>query len=223
MTMIRVLVVNEQPLMANLIASVLDGEADMVVAGSATSAAGALQRTAEAGVLLVSTRLPDGEALKLVQQLTQEYPDKAALVMGVAESEWEILRYVEAGASGYVLRDDSVEELLRHIRAAHAGKARVSPQIAAALMARVAELAQLVSQSSINVDLAELTPRELEVLELIGQGLTNQQIAERLVIEVGTVKNHVHNILDKLGVSSRRDAVGYLVLAKDQQTEEVAA
>jgi two-component system, NarL family, nitrate/nitrite response regulator NarL len=223
MTMIRVLVVNEQPLMANLIASVLDGEADMVVAGSATSAAGALQRTAEADVLLVSTRLPDGEALKLVQQLTQEYPDKAALVMGVAESEWEILRYVEAGASGYVLRDDSVEELLRHIRAAHAGKARVSPQIAAALMARVAELAQLVSQSSINVDLAELTPRELEVLELIGQGLTNQQIAERLVIEVGTVKNHVHNILDKLGVSSRRDAVGYLVLAKDQQTEEVAA
>jgi DNA-binding NarL/FixJ family response regulator len=223
MTMIRVLVVNEQPLMANLIASVLDGEADMVVAGSATSAAGALQRTAEADVLLVSTRLPDGEALKLVQQLPQEYPDKAALVMGVAESEWEILRYVEAGASGYVLRDDSVEELLRHIRAAHAGKARVSPQIAAALMARVAELAQLVSQSSINVDLAELTPRELEVLELIGQGLTNQQIAERLVIEVGTVKNHVHNILDKLGVSSRRDAVGYLVLAKDQQTEEVAA
>lgn len=223
MTIIRVLVVNEQHLMANLIASVLDGEADMAVAGSATSAAGALQRTAEADVLLVSTRLPDGEALKLVQQLTQEYPDKAALVMGVAESEWEILRYVEVGASGYVLRDDSVEELLRHIRAAHAGKARVSPEIAAALMSRVAELAQLVSQSSISADLVDLTPRELEVLELIGQDLTNQQIAERLVIEVGTVKNHVHNILDKLGVSSRRDAVGYLVLAKDQQTEEVAA
>lgn len=222
MTMIRVLVVNEQHLMANLIASVLDGEADMAVAGSATSAAGALLRIAEADVLLVSTRLPDGEALKLVQQLTQEYPDKAALVMGVAESEWEILRYVEAGASGYVLRDDSVEELLRHVRAAHAGKARVSPEIAAALMSRVAELAQLVSQSSISADLVDLTPRELEVLELIGQDLTNQQIAERLVIEVGTVKNHVHNILDKLGVSSRRDAVGYLVLAKDQQTEEVA-
>jgi DNA-binding NarL/FixJ family response regulator len=223
MTMIRVLVVNEQHLMANLIASVLDGEADMAVAGSATSAAGALRRIAEADVLLVSTRLPDGEALKLVQQLTQEYPDKAALVMGVAESEWEILRYVEAGASGYVLRDDSVEELLRHVRAAHAGKARVSPEIAAALMSRVAELAQLVSQSSISADLVDLTPRELEVLELIGQDLTNQQIAERLVIEVETVKNHVHNILDKLGVSSRRDAVGYLVLAKDQQTEEVAA
>jgi two-component system, NarL family, nitrate/nitrite response regulator NarL len=220
MTMIRVLVVNEQRLMANLIASVLDGEADMVVVGGVSSATKALEKTAEADILLISTQLPDGEALSLVQQLTQEYPDKAALVMGVAESEWEIMRYVEAGASGYVLRDDSVEGLLRHIRAAHAGKARVSPQIAAALMARVAELAQLVSQSSINADLAELTPRELEVLELIGQGLTNQQIAERLVIEVGTVKNHVHNILDKLGVSSRRDAVGYLVLAKDQQAEQ---
>jgi DNA-binding NarL/FixJ family response regulator len=223
MTMIRILVVNEQPLMASLIASVLDGEADMVVAGSATSAEGALQRAAAADVLLISTRLPDGEALKLVQQLTQEYPDKAALVMGVAESEWEILRYVEAGASGYVLRDDSVQELLRHIRAAPAGKARVSPQIAAALMTRVAELAQLVDQTGISADASELTPREMEVLELIGQDLTNQQIAERLVIEVGTVKNHVHNILDKLGVSNRRDAVGYLVLSKDQQTEEVTA
>jgi DNA-binding NarL/FixJ family response regulator len=218
--MIRVLIVNEQRLMANLIASVLDGEADMAVVGGATSAERALERTAEADVLLISTRLPDGGALSLVQQLTQDYPDKAALVMGVAESEWEILHYVEAGASGYVLRDDSVEELLRHIRAAHAGKARVSPEIAAALMTRVAELAQLINQTAISADLAELTPRELEVLELIGQDQTNQEIAERLVIEVGTVKNHVHNILHKLGVSSRRDAVGYLVLAKDQQTEQ---
>ncbi len=111
---------------------------------------------------------------------------------------------------------------MHHIRAAHAGKARVSPDIAAALMSRVAELAQLVSQASISPEAGELTPREMEVLKLIGQGLTNQEIAEHLVIELGTVKNHVHNILNKLGVSSRRDAVGYLVVAREQQESEQA-
>jgi DNA-binding NarL/FixJ family response regulator len=220
--MIRALVVNEQRLMANLITSVLDGEADITIAGVATSVAEALEKVAGADVLLISTQLPDGGALRLVQQATQEHPDQAVLVMGVAESKWEILHYVEAGASGYVLKNDSVEELLHHIRAAHAGKARVSPDIAAALMSRVAELAQLVSQASISPEAGELTPREMEVLKLIGQGLTNQEIAEHLVIELGTVKNHVHNILNKLGVSSRRDAVGYLVVAREQQESEQA-
>jgi DNA-binding NarL/FixJ family response regulator len=126
------------------------------------------------------------------------------------------MQYVEAGASGYVLKDDTVAERLRHIRAAHAGKARVSPEIAAALMSRVAELAQLVKESSINADLGDLTPRELEVLTLFGQDLTNQEIAERLVIELGTVKNHVHSILQKLNVASRHEAIGYLVLVEDQ-------
>lgn len=221
--MIRVLVANEQRLMANLITSVLDGEADITVVGVATSVTETLEKGAVADVLLISTQLPDGGALQIVQQATQEHPDQAVLVMGVAESEWEILHYVEAGASGYILKNDSVDELLRHIRAAHAGKARVSPDIAAALMSRVAELSQLVSQASISAEMGELTPREMEVLTLIGRGLTNLEIAEHLVIEVGTVKNHVHNILSKLGVSSRRDAVGYLVLAREQEEAEQAA
>ncbi len=221
--MIRVLIVHEQPLMASLIASVLADEADIEVAARASDAQTALAQTAEADVALISTHLPDGSALELVRNLAQEYPDMTVLVVGVTEAQWEIMQYVEAGASGYVLKDDNVAELLRHIRAAHAGKARVSPEIAAALMSRVAELAQLVSQSSISADLVDLTPRELEVLELISQDLTNQQIAERLVIEVGTVKNHVHNILDKLGVSSRRDAVGYLVLTREQEEAEQTA
>ncbi len=214
--MIRVLIVHEQHLMASLIAAVLADEDDIEVAGRASDASAALARAAEASVALVSTRLPDGSALALVRTLARQHPDLTVLAVGVAEAQWEIMQYVEAGASGYVLKDDNVAELLRHIRAAHAGKARVSPEIAAALMSRVAELARLVNQSSISADLIDLTPREIEVLELIGQDLTNQQIAERLVIELGTVKNHVHNILDKLGVSSRRDAAGYLAVVERQ-------
>jgi len=95
------------------------------------------------------------------------------------------------------------------------GKVFVSPQIAAAIMERLSGLARLFSDVENNITNAtDLTARELEVLKLISEGRTNQQIAENLVIEVGTVKNHVHNILDKLNVSSRREAAAYLALIK---------
>jgi DNA-binding NarL/FixJ family response regulator len=115
-----------------------------------------------------------------------------------------------------VLKNDSVDELLSRIRAAQRGRALVSPKIAAALMSRVTELAQLFAdiESGIN-EAVDLTPREHEILELIGQDLTNQEIADLLVIEVGTVKNHVHSILQKLDVSSREGAASYLALIKE--------
>jgi DNA-binding NarL/FixJ family response regulator len=138
-----------------------------------------------------------------------ELPTKV-VVLGLAESEAEILRYVEAGAAGYVLKDDSVEELLSNIRAIHRGEAVVSPEIAAALMSRVTELAQLFTDVDVGAGAnPELTDREQEILGLISQGMTNREIAEALIIEVGTVKNHVHNILNKLNVSSRHEAAAF--------------
>jgi two-component system, NarL family, nitrate/nitrite response regulator NarL len=214
--MIRVLIVNEQHLIASLFASVLDDETDIVVVGRVINATAALKEAGKADVLLVSTGLPDNGALDLVCRLVEDYPDKVVLVVGVVESHWEILKYIEAGASGYILKDDTVEELLDHIRAAYDGKARVSPEIAAALIERVAELAQLVQPALLDADPAGLTPRAIEVLKLIDEGLSNQEIGERLTIELGTVKNHVHNILDKLNVTSRRDAAAYLALIADQ-------
>jgi RNA polymerase sigma factor (sigma-70 family) len=116
-----------------------------------------------------------------------------------------------AGASGYVLEDVSVDNLLDHIRAAHDDQAIVSPEIAAALMNQISELAYVSAQDQLDVTaVSELTNREREVLNLIGDGLTNQQIADRLYIEVGTVKNHVHNLLKKLEVSNREDAAAFL-------------
>jgi DNA-binding NarL/FixJ family response regulator len=162
-------------------------------------------------VILVSPRLPEDGALELTTTIAERYPSVKVLAFGLAESKPRVLEYVEAGADGYVARDDSVEDLLRRIRAAHRDKAVVAPEIAAALMSRVSKYAQLFSevQSGLHED-ADLTPREREILELIGEGLTNQEISDRLVIEVGTVKNHVHSILQKLDVSSREDAAAYL-------------
>ena len=213
--MIRVLLVNEIRLMCNVIASVLEDEPDIEVVGCATSVDEALARATESDVVLVSTRLPDNGALKLITAIAEADPSVKVLALGLTESKERVLRYVEAGADGYVLKDNSVDEMLTRIRAAYRDKALVSPKIATALMSRVTEWAHLFAdiEAGIN-ESAGLTPRELEILELIGQGLTNQEIADRLFIEVGTVKNHVHSILQKLDVSSRQDAAAYLAVVK---------
>lgn len=123
------------------------------------------------------------------------------------------------GASGYVLKDDSVEELLSHIRAVYNGEALNSPEIALALISRVNELSQMFSGAGSVTEPAGLTSREREVLQLIGRNLSNQEIADQLFIQVGTVKNHIHSILDKLNVSSRHDAAAYwAIIADGEQT-----
>lgn len=215
--MIRVLIVNEIQLMCNIIVSVLEDEPDIEVVGSVTTVEQALEHAGheEVDVVLISTRLPDQGALQLTRALSDSAPLVNVIVLGLTERKNEVLQYVEAGASGYVLKNDSVEELLAAIRAADKGKARVSPEIAAALMQRLTELSQqFASLRPDPIENANLTPREMVILQLLGQNLSNREIAEKLVIEVGTVKNHVHNLLNKLEVSSREEAVTYLAFIK---------
>jgi len=214
---INLLLVNETRLMGNVIAAALEGESDINVVGCATNIDDAMEivREKEVDVALVSTRLPDLGALKLTNAITELKPSTKVLALGLTEEKQHVLRYVEAGATGYVLKDDSLEDLIETVRAAQDGKVFVSPQIAAAIMERLSGLARIFSDVENNITNAtDLTSRELEVLKLISEGRTNQQIAENLVIEIGTVKNHVHNILDKLHVSSRREAAAYLALIK---------
>ena len=211
--MIRVLLVNQILLISNVMAAVLEDEHDIEVIGCTSSIDKTLALAPEADVILVSTDLVGNGALKVTRAITEAERSSKVLVVGLSESENEILRYVQAGAAGYVLRDDSAEDLIERVRSAYAEKALISPRIAAALMSRVAELANMAAEIRMPADpSSDLTPREREILELIGEGLTNQQIAERLVIEVGTVKNHVHSILQKLDASNRHDAAAFLAV-----------
>jgi DNA-binding NarL/FixJ family response regulator len=201
--------------MSNVIASALEDEPDIKVVGSATSVEEALEVIAleHVDLLLVSTRLPDQGALRLTEAITEKTLTTDVLVLGVTEKKERVLQYVEAGAIGYVLKDDTVEDMLETIRAAQEGKAFISPKIASALMERVSELAGMFAALETGIiEQADLTSREIEVLELLGQNFTNQEIAERLVIELGTVKNHVHSILNKLNVNTRDEAAAYLAL-----------
>ena len=214
---IHILLVNEILLMGNVIAAALEDEPDIIVVGRVTNIEDALKLVQEkdVDVALVSTRLPDQGALKLTSAITDLAPDTKVLALGLTEEKKRVLRYVEAGATGYVLKNDSLDDLIENVRAAVDDRVFVSPKIAAAMMERLSDLAQMFSDVENSVtDDAGLTPRELEVLELIGEGLTNQQISEQLVIEIGTVKNHVHSILEKLNVGSRGEAAAYLAFIK---------
>jgi len=217
--MIRILVVHQTRLISSIISSVLDEEKDITVLGQATDSDEALERlqTEPCEIVLVAATLPENGALKITEVVAQMEKPPKVLVIGLPKSKNAILQYVAAGASGYVLQEVSTERLLDHIRAVYDGKAIISPDIAAALMNHISELAQISTQTDIDPSAySELTPREREVLELIGEEYSNQQIADRLFIEVGTVKNHVHNILKKLDVSSRHEAAAYLPFVKDE-------
>lgn len=214
---INLLLVNEILLIGNVIAASLEDEPDINVVGCVTNLEDALKTVQEASVdiALVSTRLPEEGALKLTKAITGYAPKTKVLALGLTEEKRQVLRYLEAGAAGYILKDDSLEEMIKTVRAAQDNKVFVSPKIAAAMIERLSDLAQMFSEieNSVVAD-AELTPREIEVLELLGKNKTNQEIAECLVIEVGTVKNHVHSILDKLNVNSRGEAAAYLAFIK---------
>jgi len=215
MNKIRVMLVNEILLMCNIIASVLDEEDDLQVVGMFTTIDDAMENAENCHVALISTNLPDHGAIKLTRNLVDQYPHIKVLLLGLAESEAEIMQYVEAGASGYILKDDTVEIMLEHIRAAYQNTAVISPEIAAALIAKVNELSKYFQDYEGVLQPIELTTRERQVLQLLSQNLTNQEIADQLVIEVGTVKNHVHSILEKLKVSSRQDAAAFWSLIQN--------
>lgn len=211
--MIRVQIVHEIHLVCNALASVLRDEADIRVVGLTSSIEDAkLQLEArQTDVLLVNINRPSQSMLQFINDIAQKHDSLRVLVVGVIEAEEFILQCFQAGAVGYALRDDTLEELLHKIRAAYHGKTFVSPEIAGALVSRVAELSKFVTtvdggDGSFDLLSAELTPREREVLRYIERGNSNQEIADALTIEVGTVKNHVHNILKKLNVDNRKRA-----------------
>ena len=188
----------------------------------ATTEEDALQEMQETAcdIALVNTTLPDNGALSLVGAVREHDLDVKVLIMGVPDAEAVIMTYINAGAFGYILREDSPQELLVNIRAAYNDKALVTPTVAAKLISRIAELNDKLTEVGVDpTDYQELTPRERETLALIGEGLTNQEIADKLVIELGTVKNHVHSILDKLNVNSRKDAALYLSMLEETDTD----
>jgi DNA-binding NarL/FixJ family response regulator len=210
MSMIRVLIVDSSNLICGMLTTVLNNEPDIEVIGCATTREKALAQSPASDVALVSATLPDNGADDFIRSARVVNPRLKILVVGLAEAKQEAIRHIESGAAGYVYQNDSVAKLVKHVWAAYRGEALLAPDLAAALMSRLVEWAASPKTAQRRaLESAGLTHREREVLHLLEQNMSNREIAHHLVIEVSTTKNHVHNILTKLDVSSRRDLVSY--------------
>ncbi len=163
-----------------------------------------------AAVVLLNIETPDSATL--LHMVLDFQPGTRVVVFGLStDRESDIVACAEAGVAGLHLRSESFEHLLGLIRSAGNGRAQCSPEVSAILLRRVYAYA---AQTNPDATTDVLTPRELEILDLIEQGLSNQQIASRLSLTLNTVKNHVHNLLKKLGVASRSEAVSVSRAAK---------
>lgn len=209
--MIRILIAHPSRLVCDSLRNTLDKEADICVAGCATTIEELYFLLPHANITLLGAELGEENILDILSDIHLTYEQMKVLMIGVEDNPKTILRYIEAGVSGWIATCESLEDVVSKVMAARENKALVSPTVAALMMERIAQLAQQPTLGAFGQWKTELvdnlTSRECEVLDLIGKGRTNQDIAHELVIERGTVKNHVHNILRKLEVSNRHEAV----------------
>jgi two-component system NarL family response regulator len=206
----RLLIVDDLPLFRVGIGSALEA-ANFEVIGEATSALDAVEKSRELqpDVVLLDILMPGGSGLEVVDEIISVSPGSKVILLTASESEEDLLIGVKAGARGYVTKDTPMPDLINAIDAVDAGGAALSPTMAGKLL-DVTKLL-LRHEELLASRKPSLTGREIEVLGLVAQGNTSREIGEILFISENTVKNHIRNILDKLGLHSRNEAVLYAV------------
>lgn len=197
--MIRLLIVDDHPIVRGGLRAAFETEPDIEVAGEAANGREGVERAAalRVDVVLMDLRMPEMDGVAAITALRSSRPEIKTLVLTTFDGDADVLPAVEAGATGYLLKDAPTEELLRAVRAAAAGEPVLSPSVAGRLMNRVRR-----------PERAALTRREIEVLALVADGASNRQAAAKLFISEASIKTHLLHIYDKLGVRDRAAAVG---------------
>jgi DNA-binding NarL/FixJ family response regulator len=193
--MIRILAVDDHPLLRKGIAALINGEPDMKLVAEAANGEEAVEnfRVYRPDVTLMDLQLPGLDGIEAIDRILSEFPGAHIIVLTTYSGDAQVVRALRAGARAYILKGHVHRELLEAIRTVHAGHKRIPPDIAT-------ELAEHVTED-------ELSPREIEVLQLIASGNSNREIGDRLNIGEVTVKSHVTNILSKLSANDRTHAV----------------
>ncbi len=213
MTGTRVFIIHENLARLRQAADLLDAIASLRVIQAMGSVSECLMRVdhTNCDLILASATLPSDELRRLLKHLRRQAIPAKVIVTDLPNDPKKILGWIAAGAAGYVLRHEGVEAWGKQIAAVCSGQPLVSPAMAATMMSHLTRLSRLAAGNTPNHRLyANLTKREHEVLTLLGQGHTNQIIANQLILTVGTVKNHVHHVLAKLNLSNRKAAGLYL-------------
>jgi len=203
---IRVAIVDDHAIVRQGLRAMIDREPDLRVVGEASNASQAMAMLdrAHPRVVLLDLKLTPGsecDGLPLCATITQRYPDSRVLVLTSSADEWLILDSIKQGAKGFVLKDVDLTELVRAIRAVHRGESAFDPR-SAGVVVRWMRGSQRPGAGA-----CDITPREREILCLLARGLSNVAIGQRLYISAATVKFHVGNVMQKLGVRRRAEAV----------------
>ena len=198
MDKIRILIVDDHPVVREGLAGMLAGQPDFEVVGMAADGETAvmMHRSLSPDVSLMDLRMPGLDGVGAIEAIKADQPAAHILVLTTYDSDADILRAIEAGATGYLLKDTPREELFRAIRAAASGESVLAPTVAARLMTRMRAPAE-----------ENLSAREIEVLQLVARGASNKEVGKALHISTATVKTHLIHIYNKLGVADRTAAV----------------
>lgn len=207
---IRVLVVDDQQLFRRGLTMLLAVESGLEVVGEAGDGVEGvtLAETAAPDVVLLDVRMPKKSGIEACLAIKQSVPSAKIIMLTVSDEEADLYEAVKSGASGYLLKDSSIEEVAQAIRVVADGQSLISPSMAIKLIDEFKQMSRPERESG---PALRLTERELDVLRLVAQGHSNKEIAARLFISENTVKNHVRNMLEKLQLHSRMEAVMYAV------------
>lgn len=198
---IRILIVDDHRMLAESLSEVLDGEPDMEVVGVAVDAKSGelMARKLEPDVVLMDHRLPDGDGIQLTRRIRTSRSETMVVMLTAAEGANVLLAAIEAGCSGFLTKSGPASDVVSAVRLAHWERGFIPP----------ATLSQLLPflKRSLVPSAVDLTPREIEVLALLAEGASNQQIAAKLEIAVNTVRNHVQSVLAKMDAHTKLEAV----------------
>ena len=212
---IRVLVVDDHVLFRRGLQMVLAQEPDIDLVGEAGDGAQAVSQAADLlpDVVLLDIRMPKRSGIEACAGIKEVVPSSRILMLTISDEEADLYDAIKAGASGYLLKEISTDEVSAAIRAVAGGQSLISPSMASKLLSEFASMIKTKDERE-QVPAPRLTDRELEVLRLVARGMNNREIAKELFISENTVKNHIRNILEKLQLHSRMEAVVYAVREK---------
>ena len=212
---IRVLVVDDHALFRRGLQMVLEQEPDIEVVGEASDGSEAVEQAADTlpDIVLMDVRMPKRGGIDACTAIHETVPSAKIIMLTISDEEADLYDAIKAGAMGYLLKEISIEEVASAIRAVHGGQSLISPSMASKLLTEFASMIKR-SDDRQQVPTPRLTDREMEVLKLVARGLNNRDIAKELFISENTVKNHIRNILEKLQLHSRMEAVVYAVREK---------
>ncbi|MFP5578050.1 MAG: response regulator [Acidimicrobiia bacterium] len=212
---IRVMICDDHALFRRGLIMVLEAEDDIEVVAEAEDGEDAVEKAVEfvPDVVLMDVRMPGVNGIEATRRIAEKVPTAKILMLTVSDEEEDLYEAVKAGATGYLLKEVSIEEVAPAARAVVAGQSLISPSMASKLLGEFSNLAKRAEERS-SVPTPRLTERELEVLRLVALGKSNREIAGDLYISENTVKNHVRNILEKLHLHTRMEAVMYAVREK---------